>query len=176
MTTPVESAKKEPGTKFGQFYRAHRPEVLAGGGIIVAALAYWKSKHPSSGSTSASSSIDPATGYPAGSAADQAALAQQSGAGVTTPYSSTGDGSTGYSLQGLQASETADQTLLQGLTPSSTGNPTPSSPSVRTLAQAKSLTAANLAKDEAALKKNPKNKADAAAVKNLKARQQKQNA
>ena len=182
------SAAKEPATKLGQFYRAHRPEVLAGGGVVVALLAWWKTKHPSS-SSSASSTIDPATGDPTGSAADQAALAaQQAAASGSTPYSVTpggGDGSTGYSgggysgdggsgsdvltaLQGIDTTLTADQTLLQGLTPAP-GNPTPTSPtasSKRTAAQAEAITEANLKNDQAALKANPSAK-NKAAVKNL---------
>jgi hypothetical protein len=191
------SAAKEPSTKFGQFYRAHRPEVLAGGGAVVAAIAYWKSKHGSSSTSSTSSQIDPATGQVAGSAADEAALAQQSGAGVTSSgiLPSGGDGSTGYSGSGyggdggggsdiatelgtIETTLTGDQTLLQGLTPTSgpdpemPANPAPGSPSVatkRTAAQAEAITTKNLAKDKAAEKSNPSAK-NAAAVKNLTAR------
>jgi hypothetical protein len=189
------SAAKEPSTKLGQFYRAHRPEVLAGAGVLVGLAAWWKTKHPSSASSSTSSTIDPATGDPAGSAADQAALAeQQAAASGSTPYSVTpggGDGSTGYSsggyggdngsgsdvlaaLQGIQTTLTGDQTLLQGLgssgpDPEMPANPAPGSPSVatkRTAAQAEAITTKNLAKDKAAEKASPSAK-NKAAVTNL---------
>lgn len=105
MSTPPispTSAKAEPKTQLGQFYRAHRPEVLGGIGFVVAAFAYYKSKHPSSSSTASSStaattSIDPSTGYPAGSAADEAALAQQAAGTAISSVPTSGDGSTsGY--------------------------------------------------------------------------------
>jgi hypothetical protein len=198
---PDPTPAKEPSTKLGDFYRAHRPEVLGGIGVVVAGLAYWRSKHASASSSSAST-IDPATGYPSGSAEDEAALAAANGAGVTAApvggYSSDGsEGSTGYSgsgysgdggngssiasaLSGIQSSLTEDQTLLQGLGSSPVSslptNPTPTSPTVgRTNAQNEALTAKNLAADEAALKKSPtaKNKA---AVKNLTTRLNKEKA
>ena len=105
MPTPGNPppVKDEPKTALGNFYRAHRTEVLGGAGLVVAVGLYWRSKHPSSSSSTASTSssdIDAATGYPAGSAEDIAALQAQaaaaSGAGVVSP-SSPGDGSsTGY--------------------------------------------------------------------------------
>lgn len=147
------SAAKEPSTKLGNFYRAHRPEVLAAGGVVVAAVAYWRSKHPSSSSSSSSTSttIDPATGYPTGSAADEAALAAQSSAAsgglvATAPTSDLsgyqdGGGGTGYSGSGgygsqIESTLTSIQSELAGdtsivspptsvtSTPPSTGDPT----------------------------------------------------
>lgn len=99
----VPAPKTEPKTQLGNFYRAHRTEVLAGAGLVAGGLWYWKSKHSSSSSsastTGSSSDIDSATGYPAGSAADIAALQAQAqtASGAAVVPSSPGDGgSQGY--------------------------------------------------------------------------------
>lgn len=53
-TTPEPKAPAtEPKTSIGNFYRAHRTEVLAGGGIAVALFAYWKSKSSNSSTAAA---------------------------------------------------------------------------------------------------------------------------
>lgn len=177
MKPASATAAKEPSTKLGDFYRAHRPEVLGAGGVLVAGLAYWRSKHASS-SSSSSTSIDPATGYPTGSAEDEAALASQSGGysdgGGSTGYSGggfSGDGGNGSDiasqLSAINSTLTRDTTLLQGLT-SAPGNSTPTSPTVgRTNAQNIALTEKNLAADKATLKKDPNSAKAKAAVKNL---------
>ncbi len=72
-------------SNFSNWYATHKQEALLGaGGIVVTIALYARSKKASSAaSTSAgatSSSIDPATGLPYGSAADNAALAAQQGA------------------------------------------------------------------------------------------------
>ena len=111
----VPQAKAEPKTQLGDFYRAHRTEILGGAGLLVAVGLYWRSKHPSSSTASSATgadstaSIDPATGYPTGSAADIAALQAQGASGAAVVPSAPGDGSsqgygdgggTGYSGSG----------------------------------------------------------------------------
>lgn len=129
MPTPgsAPNVKTEPKTGLGNFYRAHRTEVLSAAGLLVAGGLYYRSKHPSSSSAASTSSsdIDAATGYPAGSAEDIAALQAQaaaaSGAAVVSP-SSPGDGSstgygdgggTGYSSSGGLSSIDSELTAIE---------------------------------------------------------------
>lgn len=151
MPTPGSPApvKTEPKTAIGNFYRSHRTEVLSGAGLVVAGYAYYRKKHPSSSSSSSStdssSAIDSATGYPAGSAEDIAALQAQAAAssGAAVVPSSQGDGSstgygdggggTGYSgsggygsdidseLQSIETTLQANGTLDQAPPPSAPG-------------------------------------------------------
>lgn len=159
MKRPIGGAgasKSESKTKIGNFYRAHRAEVLAGAGIVVAGVAYWRSKHPSSSSTASTATnadaIDPATGVPYATELSEA----QSGITSSAPGvdgSSYGDGgSTGYTSGGgspgpilsqldtIQTELAGDQAILGGQMPTVTPSgdnqgmgPTPNSPEVVTV-------------------------------------------
>jgi hypothetical protein len=75
---------KKPGDKKKTWY------VVGGGTVALIILIYFLHKSASGSSTAATSSnIDPATGYPTGSAADLAALAA-SGTSAATPGSGSG--------------------------------------------------------------------------------------
>ena len=93
---PVGDPKSEPKTSLGNFYRAHRTEVLAGGGILVAAIAYWKSKSSnaaSSAQTSSSTSptLAPSSTLPSG-------YGSGGGSGSSTGASTAGYGASNNSL------------------------------------------------------------------------------
>jgi hypothetical protein len=141
MTPPAAPA--EPKTGLGDFYRAHRAECLGAGGVLVAVIAYVRSKKSGTSSSSTSSSaIDPSTGYPAGSAEDTAALqaaATDSTIAATAPATTsttTGDGSsTGYSGDGGGGGYGSEiltaidglQTTLTGMTLTDTAPPSTTS-------------------------------------------------
>jgi hypothetical protein len=126
MNPANASGGKEPATsigqKFAQFYRAHRPEVLGLGGIAVAGLAYYRSKHPSSASaattatdtSTTASGIDPATGVPYATELAEAQSATAADGGVTAPGG--GEGSTGYSGGGYDGSGGDGSDILSALT------------------------------------------------------------
>jgi len=101
----VPPVKAEPKTALGEFFRAHRTEVLAGAGILVAGYAYYRSKHPSASSAAAQNAsaattaagatgaIDPNTGVPY---ATELANAEAQGVAVTSPASQGSGSTTGY--------------------------------------------------------------------------------
>lgn len=93
-------------TPFGHMQK--KTALLAGGGlVVVVGIGYYRSKKAAAANAAATTSsaattdansgqsgIDPATGYPYGSAEDAAALAAQQGVSYN-PYSPLGGGSTG---------------------------------------------------------------------------------
>ena len=99
----VPPVKAEPKTQLGEFFRAHRTEVLAGAGILVAGYAYYRSKHPSSAAasnaaaatspTGATGAIDPNTGVPYST---ELADAEAQGIATSAPATVGGGGTTGY--------------------------------------------------------------------------------
>jgi hypothetical protein len=109
---PSESAHKagdKPAPGSGKnknaFFEKHKIAILAlGAGILVAAFFVFKSKSSTSSTASpATANIDPATGYPYGSAADLAALGQ------TTANSSGSGGGGGYGGGGNNSGAFASQ-------------------------------------------------------------------
>jgi hypothetical protein len=143
-----------------------------------------KNKSNAAAAVTTTTPIDPQTGYPEGSAQDQAALAQLGGAGATPGYSTGSDGgyyspsnpdptagidpSTGQSYSSelttlgtdFQSLQNSYSTLSQQVaTWSSTGTPT-TNPTVPTLSSAQTSTLAKLnqelGKDQAAKKPNTK--------------------
>ncbi len=100
---PLGSGTKAKGGKAGSWVESHKPIVIGGGIVVLVILFIFLKKGSGSSSAAAApaagtgtSAIDPATGYPQGSAADMAALGQsnaQAGAGTTDPITGNVSGS-----------------------------------------------------------------------------------
>lgn len=185
ITTP----QSEPKTGLGNFYRAHRTEVLAGGGIIVALFAYWRSR--SSSSSAAAANAAAAVGaYPGTSSVptDPSASGGYSGgysggsggAGGSPSGASGGYGASNNALLeqliGMQPAYLPPVQVVQKPPPSAStstvasgappgGSPQPSS-SRPALAAAEATTSENLAKyrAEVASSPNAKNRAAVTAL------------
>jgi hypothetical protein len=111
---PTDDAKKD--VKAGGKWGKYKWYIISGGVIILVLLIFFMRKGSGSGSsatTASTSNIDPATGYPYGSAADLAALGQS---GTVTQPPTGSSGGSGYGSQILSELQTIQSQLPNSAT------------------------------------------------------------
>jgi len=171
----TKNASSEPKTSLGNFYRAHRTEVLAGGGIAVALFAYWRSKSSSNSAAAQSASTTPSSSTPTSIDPNAGGGYYGSGGGGSSysdPYGTLPPGSitptdpNNNGLYGVVTQNPPPTTSQPPVTTPPDASPQPVTSSRPALAKAMSTTSENLAKYRAQVASSPdaKNRAAVTAL------------